>query len=194
MAAIVATTASRAYGQQVLNEAALGRLEQRIRDSTLYQRDEELDAELMRQLDGGAEEEDAADYDEDELRDVPLCTETQLTFTLPPAPDDLSYFVRYRVLVDGAEKQEWTDPLQYQGGIFFSPQLKGHKAKTQLAPPVILDHTWEKRHIEPMWRWQSQIHRPENHKAEARQNSLLHSVTFACTRRGTFTKTGSGRR
>jgi hypothetical protein len=52
MAAIVATTASRAYGQQVLNEAALGRLEQRIRDSTLYQRDEELDAELMRQLGG----------------------------------------------------------------------------------------------------------------------------------------------
>lgn len=34
--------------------------------------------------------------DEDDIKDVPLCTETQLTFTLPPAPDGVSYHLRYR--------------------------------------------------------------------------------------------------
>ena len=179
MAAIVAQTARRAYGHQVLEDKELGQYWKDVERSSLYTRDSAEDAKLnapLRQLDAPvALEED------DEMRDdVPLCTATQLTFTLPPAADGLSYFVRYRVLVDAVEKQEWTNPLQYHGGAFFSPKLKGYKASTQLPPPVILGKEWEELHIERMWRWQSQCIHPDKHKGEARLftlSGLVPSVT-----------------
>ena len=123
MAAIVAQTARRAYGHQVLEDKELGQYWKDVERSSLYTRDSAKDAKLnapLRQLDAPA----ALDEDDEMRDDVPLCTATQLTFTLPPAADGLSYFVRYRVLVDAVEKQEWTNPLQYHGGAFFSPKLK----------------------------------------------------------------------
>ena len=74
-----------------------------------------------------------------------------------------------RVMVDGDEKEPWTNPLMdtktgWTPEQFFSPQLKGAKAKLQLAPPVVLGAEWERRHIQPKWRWQHQIHHPEDHE------------------------------
>lgn len=143
-------------------------------------KDAALDAQLQ-QLDAMAE---PSDEEGDEPGDVPLSTATQLTFTLPPAPGGLSYFLRYRVLVDGVEKQEWTDPLQYHGGVFFSPKLKGHKASTQLAPPVIFEKEWEENHIDPLWRWQSQCHHPNKHTGEARLFTLSGLVPSVIGSRG----------
>ena len=40
------------------------------------------------------------------------------------------------------------------------------------APPIILDAAWEKHHIAPKWRWQKQIHHPEEHEGEPRLFTL----------------------
>jgi hypothetical protein len=181
---LVAETASRVYGQKVLEGDELEQLRAAVATSPLYERNSDKDAAQnteRQQLDAAGSAADAGD----DTRDVPLCSATQVTFTLPPAPTGLSYLVRYRVLVDAVEKEEWTNPLQHQGGMFFSPKLKGHKATTQLAPPVILkDKLWEQKNIEPMWRWQSQCHRPDKHAGEARLFTLSGLVPSVAGSRG----------
>jgi hypothetical protein len=196
MASVVAS-AEVLYGTQAVSADEFGRLKQDVQGCGLYLRDPSRDAAIEVRLHGGASAAEAAaaggdggyggsgggdgDYDEDKgLSDVPLCTATQVTFTLPPAPRGLSYELRYRVMVDGEEKQPWTNPLEHQGGVWFSPQLKGAKASEQLPPPVVLDAEWERRHIQAKWRWQTQIHYPHEHEREARLftlSGLIPSVT-----------------
>ena len=179
-AAAVVENGAEVYGQgSALSDRALGELKHHVQQSESYRRDLAKDAALQAgtaeaQLATAAVDGQPAPDEEDELLEVALCTETQLTFTLPPSPHGgESYHLRLRVMVDGDEKEPWTNPLMdtktgWTPEQFFSPQLKGAKAKLQLAPPVVLGAEWERRHIQPKWRWQHQIHHPEDHEGEPR--------------------------
>ncbi|CAE8627478.1 unnamed protein product, partial [Polarella glacialis] len=88
-----------------------------------------------------------------------LCTESQVTFTVPPMTP-FPFHVRFRVDVDG-RKGPWENPLTWEGGYFFSPRMKGGLGNVTMPPPVLLSVEWERSNIEGKWTWQEQVARPE---------------------------------
>jgi len=194
-AAIVTTAAT--LGR--LTGDALGNLKLQVQARELYVRDPAKDADALLQKGIAGKADAAAEAAADELGDVALCSPTQMSFTLPPAKNGGgggSYHLRFRTLVDGKpievgqegqkgwQKDGWQNPLDYQGGAFFSPQLKGAKARLQLPPPVVLGAEWEKRHVAPKWRWQKQLHLPEEHEGEPRLFTLAGLVPSVTGSRG----------
>ncbi|CAE8648356.1 unnamed protein product, partial [Polarella glacialis] len=81
-----------------------------------------------------------------------LCTESQVTFTVPPMTP-FPFHVRFRVDVDG-RKGPWENPLTWEGGYFFSPRMKGGLGNVTMPPPVLLSVEWERSNIEGKWTWQ----------------------------------------
>lgn len=87
-----------------------------------------------------------------------LCTESQITFTVPPTTPP--FHIRFRVDVDG-RKGAWENPLTWEDGYFFSPRLHGAMSALAIPPAVLLSRAWEKANVEGKWAWQEQIARPE---------------------------------
>lgn len=87
-----------------------------------------------------------------------LCTESQLTFTVPPTTPP--FYVRFRLEVNG-KKEQWVNPLTWSDGFFFSPVLRGPSGRHCLPPPMLLSSEWEKANVEGKWAWQEQVTRPQ---------------------------------
>lgn len=87
-----------------------------------------------------------------------LCTESQLTFVVPPTMPP--FHVRFRLEVQG-RKEAWQNPLTWSDGFFFSPRLRAPVGNACMPPPVLLSPDWEKANIEGKWAWQEQIKQPQ---------------------------------
>mmetsp|Transcript_80446 Transcript_80446/g.236644 ORF Transcript_80446/g.236644 Transcript_80446/m.236644 type:complete len:912 (-) Transcript_80446:94-2829(-) len=87
-----------------------------------------------------------------------VCTESQLTFTVPPTTPP--FLIRFRVNVDG-RNGPWANPLTWEDGYFFSPKLRGGSGGLATPPAVLLSTEWEKANVEGKWAWQDQVARPE---------------------------------